>query len=183
MENSFKVKFSRNSVLGRGKKQSTQNKFKDDNGNVFINPEDISNQFNDFFVNIGPKLASNIHSSGKNYYDYLKDSKNNSLYMKPIVEMDITKIIEKFNQNKSAGNNDIGNYTIKRVAKETVKPLTLIFNLSISTGVVPNKLKIAKVIPIYKKQDAKIFSNYRPVSLLPCFSNILERLVFDKCID
>ena len=53
-----------NSVLGGGKKQSTQNKFKDDDGNVFIDPEDISNQFNDFFVNIGPKLASNIHSSG-----------------------------------------------------------------------------------------------------------------------
>ena len=172
-----------NSVLGRGKKQSTQNKFKDDDGNVVIDPESISNQFNDFFVNIGPKLASNIHSSGKNYYDYLKDPKNSNMYMKPIVEMDITKIIEKFNQNKSAGNDDIGNYIIKRVAKEIVKPLTLIFNLSISTGIVPNKLKIAKVIPIYKKQDAEIFSNYRPVSLLPCFSKILERLVFDKCID
>ena len=98
------------------------------------------------------------------------------MYMKPIVEMDITKIIEKFNQNKSAGNDDIGNYIIKKVAKEIVKPLTLIFNLSISTGVVPNKLKIAKVIPIYKRQNAEIFSNYRPVSLL-------ERLVFDKCID
>ena len=57
-----------------------------------------------------------------------------------------------------------------RVAKEIVKPLTLIFNLSISTGVVPNKLQIAKVLPIYKKQDAEIISNYRPVSLLPCFS-------------
>ena len=53
--------------LVEGKKQSTQNKFKDDDGNVFIDPENISNQFNDFFVNIGPKLASNIHSSGKNY--------------------------------------------------------------------------------------------------------------------
>ena len=176
---------TKNDVLGRGKKkkQSTQNKFKDDNGNVFINTEDISNQFNDFFVNIGPKLASNIHSSGKNYNDYLKDPKNNSTYMKPIVEMDITKMIEKFNQNKSAGNDDIGNYIIKRVAKEIVKPLTLIFNLSMSTRVVPNKLKKAKVIPIYKKEDAEIFSNYRPVSLLPCFTRILERLVFDKCID
>ena len=154
-----------NSVLGRGKKQSTQNKFKDDNGNVFVNPEDISNQFNDFFVNVGPKLASNIHSSGKNYLDYLKDPKNSSMYMKPIVEMDITKMIEKFNQNKSAGNDDICNYIVKKVVKDILKPLTMIFNLSISTGIVPDKLKIAKVIPTYKKQDAEIFSNYRPVSL------------------
>ena len=105
------------------------------------------------------------------------------MYMQPIVEMDITKIIEKLNQHKSVVNDDIGNYITKRVAKEVVKPLTLIFNLSISTGVVPNKLKIAKVLPIYKKQDAEIISNHPPVSFLPCFSKILEGLVFDKCID
>ena len=91
-----------------------------------------------------------------NYFDYLKDLKNASMYMRPIVEMDMIKIIEKSNQNKSAGNVDIGNYIIKRVVKEIVKPFTMIFNLSISTGVVPNKLKIAKVIPLCKKQDAEI---------------------------
>ena len=115
------------SWAGGKKKQSTQNKFKDDNGNVFTYSEDISNQFNDFlvnigpfndfFVNIGPKLASNIYSSSKNYFDHLEDPKNCNMYMKPIVEMDITKIIEKFNQNKSAGNDDISNYIIKRGAK------------------------------------------------------------------
>ena len=52
-----------------------------------------------------------------------------------------------------------------------------------STGIVPDKLKIAKVIPIYKKSNADMFYNYRPVSLLPCFSKILERLVFDRCTD
>ena len=47
----------------------------------------------------------------------------------------------------------------------------------------PEQLKIAKVIPIYKKENAEIFSNYRPVSVLPCFSKILERLVFNRCMD
>ena len=61
--------------------------------------------------------------------------------------------------------------------------MTSIFNLSLSTGIVPDKLKIAKVIPIYKKFNVDVFSNYRPVSLLPCFSEILERLVFDRCTD
>ena len=63
-----------------------------------------------------------------------------------------------------------------------MKPLTEIFNLSISSGVVPEKLKIAKVVPVYKKDDVDKFSNYRPVSLLPCFSKILERLVFIQCV-
>ena len=74
-------------------------------------------------------------------------------------------------------------YPLKKVGNEIVKPLTNIFNLSLSTGVVPDKLKAAKVIPIFKKADSAIFSNYRPVSLLSCFSKILERLVFDRCVN
>ena len=134
-------------------------------------------------MNVGPKLASGIQNTGKNYYDYLPDMRSNSMYMKPIVASDIIKIIDKFNPNKSAGHDNVGNYIIKKVGKEIVKPLTNIFNLSLSTGVVPDKLKTAKVIPIYKKSDSGMFSNYRPVSLLSCFSKILERFVFDRCVN
>ena len=136
-----------------------------------------------FFVNVGPKLASDIQNTGKNCYDYLHNMRSSSMYMKPIVESDILKIVSKFNVNKSAGHDNIGNFIIKRVQSEIVKPLTSIFNLSLSTGIVPDKLQIAKVIPIYKKSNVDVFSNYRPVSLLPCFSKILERLVFDRCTD
>ena len=134
-------------------------------------------------MNVGPKLASGIQNTGKNYYDYLPDMRSNSMHMKPIVASDIIKIIGKFNPNKRAGHDNIGNYIIKKVGKEIVKPLTNIFNLSLSIGVVPDKLKTAKVIPIYKKADSAMFSNYRPVSLLSCFSKILERLVFDRCVN
>ena len=72
-------------------------------------------------------------------------------------------------------------YPLKGVPKGIVHPLTAIFNLSLSTGKVPDNLKIAKVIPIHKKDDKEIFSNYRPVSVLPCFSKILERLAFNRC--
>ena len=77
----------------------------------------------------------------------------------------------------------IGNLIVKGVAKEIVHPLTTIFNRSLITGKVPNSLKIAKVIPIHKKDDKEIFSNYRPVSVLPCFSKILERLIFNRCTE
>ena len=170
-----------NCVISRGNKQSTQCKFKDDCGNTITNPQEICNQFNSFFVNVGPKLASNIKNTGKNYYDYLPDMRSGSMYMKPIVELDIAKIIDKFDPNKSAGHDNIGNFIIKKVKSEKIKPLTQIFNLSLSSGI--EKLKVAKVIPIYKKDDSALFSNYRPVSLLPCFSKILERLVFNRCID
>ena len=108
---------------------------------------------------------------------------SNNMYLAPVVESDIMKIINKFDSNKSAGYDNIGNHIIKTVCNEIIEPLTNIFNLSISTGSVPDKLKIAKVIPIYKKENPDAFSNYRPVSLLPCFSKILERLIFDRCLD
>ena len=103
--------------------------------------------------------------------------------MRPIVEDEILQIINKFDKNKSAGHDVIGNLIVKGVAKEIVHPLTAIFNRSLITGEFPDSLKIAKVILIHKKDDKEILSNYRPVSVLPCFSKILERLIFDRCIE
>ena len=105
------------------------------------------------------------------------------MYTKPVVPEEIVKIIAKFNQNKSPGLDDTGNMIVKIIAIEMSKPLSTIFNCSLKTGVVPEQLKIAKVIPIYKKEDVEVFSNYRPVSVLPCFSKILERLIFNRCMD
>ena len=86
-------------------------------------------------------------------------------------------------ETRTDGHDGIGNLIVKNVAHIVSRPLADIFNLSLSTGSVPEQLKIAKVIPIYKKENAEIFSNYRPVSVLPCFSKILERLVFNRCMD
>ena len=105
------------------------------------------------------------------------------MYSKPVVSDEIVKIISKFNENKSPGHDDIGNMIVKKVALEISKPLEIIFNCSLKTGVVPEQLKIAKVIPIYKKDDPEVFSNYRPVSVLPCFSKILERIMFNRCMN
>ena len=116
-------------------------------------PTVISNEFNDFFVNVGPDSASRIHNTGKPYYDYIKAAHDKSIFMKPIIEDEIIKIIGKFDKNKSAGHDGIGNLIVKRVANEIARPLSAIFNLSITTGIFPDQLKVAKVIPIYKKDD------------------------------
>ena len=62
-------------------------------------------------------------------------------------------------------------------------PLSIIVNQSLCTGIFPDKLKIAKVIPLYKKQDEKVFGNYRPISLLSSVSNVFERIFFDHLYD
>ena len=73
------------------------------------------------------------------------------------------------------------------VVKETVdvviQPLTYIIDLSLSSGVVPDQMKIARVIPLFKSDDLSLFTNYRPVSVLPAFSKILERIVYNRLIN
>ena len=77
-----------------------------------------------------------------------------SLFMKPIVADEVVKIIGTLNQNKSPGHDGIGNLIVKKVASIISKPLTDVFNLSLSTGMVPEQIKLAKVILIYKKRGS-----------------------------
>ena len=91
------------------KKQGISDKFKRVSGSIITDPTVISNEFNDFFVNVGPHLTSRIHNTGKYYYDYIKAAYNRNIFMKLIIEYEIIKIIGKFDKNKSAQHNGIGN--------------------------------------------------------------------------
>ena len=82
--------------------------------------------------------------------------------------------------NKSPGPDNIGPKLIKEVAEILIDPLVHIFNLSLTTGVVPDKLKIAKIIPVFKKGDPQLPSNYRPISLLNVFSKLLEKIMYKR---
>ena len=66
---------------------------------------------------------------------------------------------------------------VKQVISHIVKPLSYICNMSLTSGIFPNNMKIAKVIPLYKANGKNEFTNnyYRPVFLLPQFSKILEK--------
>ena len=80
----------------------------------------------------------------------------------------------------SSGYDNISPKLIKSIAPLIVPSLTLIINQSLTTGVFPDKLKIAKVIPIYKKLDKTQIQNYRPISLLPSFSKIFEKIAYNQ---
>ena len=66
--------------------------------------------------------------------------------------------------------------------KETINllaaPLSHICNLSFEHGVFPDKLKIAKILPVFKSNDPSLFSNYWPISILSCLSKVLEKLFY-----
>jgi Reverse transcriptase (RNA-dependent DNA polymerase) len=80
----------------------------------------------------------------------------------------------------SPGPDNIGPGLIKEVIEAIADPLLHIFNLSLTGGTVPDELKIAKVVPIYKKGDKSLACNYRPISLLSVFDKLLERLMYNR---
>ena len=69
---------------------------------------------------------------------------------------------------------------LKNLIPALVGPLTVIINQSLATGIFPDKLKIAKVIPLYKKDDHTFLENYRPISLLPVISKIFEKVAYNQ---
>ena len=84
-----------------------------------------------------------------------------------VTENDINIIILKLNSKISSGKDGISNFVLKAIMLVILKPLALIINQMLNTGIFPDTLKIAKVVPFYKKGDDGLFTNYRPISLLP----------------
>ena len=66
--------------------------------------------------------------------------------------------------------------------KEVATPLAHIVNLSLSHGIDPHDMKLAKIVPIFKNGNTKLFNNYRPISILPAFSKILEKIVCNRLL-
>ena len=142
----------------------------------------MAEEFNNYFVEIGSKLASNIPDSDKQFHEFLENRNTQTLFFTPVTEEEVKDIINNLPAKKSSGFDGITNFLLKNVINEIISPLTYIFNSSLPNGIVPEKLKIAKVVPIFKKGQTDSLNNYRPISLLPSLSKILERLVYTRTL-
>ena len=95
---------------------------------------------------------------------------------------EINKVIGKMVCKSSCGVDEINSKVMKYVAQYISMPLSHIFNLTFETGKIPDDLKVALVTPVYKSSEKNVYSNYRPISVLPCFSKILEKLMYKRLI-
>ena len=107
---------------------------------------------------------------------------NNSvkIFSAPTCPAEIINIVISAKSKKACGYDNIDPYVVQQVIPQIANQLAHIFNRSFVTGIVPSKLKIAKVIPIYKNENPELFANYRPISILPSISKILERLMYNR---
>ena len=93
------------------------------------------------------------------------------------------KILNNLKPKPSCGYDGISTKLLKTCKLEICKSVTLIINQTLSTGILPDSLKVAKVIPLYKKGDKALFDNYLPISILPSISKIFERIIFNQIND
>ena len=141
--------------------------------------KDIANSFNEYFSNIGPSLSEKIDMSGNTmtYSDYLTNPAHSRFSFTPVSEKETLNIINNLKNKKSYGIDSISNVLLKSIANEILKPLTLIINQSLETGIFPDAFKTSKVTPLYKKGDKTDLNNYRPISILPTIFKVFERVI------
>ena len=137
------------------------------NGKVVSDGHEISNKFNRFFVNVGSTLANAIPPTNNNPLEYMTSDKV-LFVMSSVTENEIETIIEMLKE-RSCGWDDLRPSIMKFIKQSIKNPLTQISNRSFQRGVFPAEHKIANVEPIFKSDDETIFTNYRPVSVLPFF--------------
>ena len=155
-------------------------------GNLVKDKRQISNGFNLFFSSIARNMNVKLNSSRlaevqenttqkDSYKKFFNKRVSSSIFLSPCDVDEIEEIIRNFDNDKSS---DISIAILKKCATIISEPLLNFFNTFMESGTFPKILKIGKITPIFKKGNPQIFDNYRPISMLPIFGKIFEKLIY-----
>ena len=146
-------------------------------------PSEICNAFNDHFATAGARTQSTIIR--KTNMDPLSSIKRvtNCLLFSPVSEQYVCKIVMSLKPKRSSGYDDISNALLQQIINVIKTLLCMIFNKSLLNGEFPDLMKIAKVVPLHKGGASNLPDNYRPISLLPVISKVLECIVYNFMIE
>ena len=162
-------------------------------------PETVANLLNEFYVNIATQIGgvTNIEQELESNSEFVtkcaefyKDHRS----IKNIKESHMTqhfnfvhtdtsaveKVIKNLEIKKSTGYDSIPPKLLKPVASQVSVHISKIFNLSVDTSTFPHGAKLAEVVPVFKKDNNLIMKNYRPVSILPSLSKVLEKIMHEQ---
>ena len=144
----------------------------------------IAEYFNNFFSSVGSRTSSSIPQLNIDPLDLMNNEFiKDSMFLIPTDVKEIIEIALSVKSKTSTGHDKISNKLVKEIIPSIAKPLVHIFNVSFQTGIFPDIYKLAKVIPVFKAGDKSDPNNYRPISLLPAFAKILEKLVHKRLMN
>jgi len=168
-------------ITGKTKSSDINIEIDTDAGKL-TNINDIAKAFNTCFTNIAEDLTNKLTDVDKALLSLKETYPESIAEMKiiPVTEIEVIDVIKSLKNKDSSGYDGISNNILKHCVKDISKPLTSIFNLSLETGVFPDRFKFAIVQLIHKKGDKTKLTNYRPISLLTSCSKILETIMFNR---
>lgn len=136
----------------------------------------LAHMFNDHFLRSGASDTS--VGAVQPYKSYITACIPESIFLTPTDESEVALLIKNLNNNSAAGFDGLKAEPLKAVSENISAPFSHICNLILNTGTFPDKLKVAKVSVIHKGGDENDMGNYRPISVLPIFSKIIERVIY-----
>lgn len=170
-----------NSEVSDKQSKSISNIILKEGTKILSDPYLVSNTFNKHFINVVPDIDSDDSGTVK---ENVASDIRNELFVKPefrlksVSRAEVEKIIESLKNKHSSGFDEIPIVVLKAVKGRLSQVLCHLINSSFVSGIFPKQLKMAKIIPLYKKNDKMNALNYRPVSLLPSISKIFEKAVY-----
>ena len=167
-----------NEMCGRNNKKAGAQKLSKD-GVEITNPRDIANLFNQSFVEIGPKLANQIPPVDLNPCASIPIQQQ-SMFTACVKENEIRQIIAKLKNKKSTGFDNIPSHLLKETDVIIAPFLVALVNKTLTTGIFPNSLKTARVVPVFKEGQSSEPLNYRPISILSTLSKIYEKVIYNR---
>ena len=146
-----------------------------------------ADNMNEFFACIGKETNESVGAPKQSAASYLEkhtDRAENELILEDTSAAEIVNTCKSFKPKTSSDADGIQQNIVLSDIDILAPVLAHLINVSQKTGVFPDKGKIARVIPVYKNKGSKTsFDNYRPISLLPVFSKIIEKLIYNKVFE
>lgn len=156
-------------------KSNTFSSIKNENGELITNSKEMANEFNKTFTKMGENLANKINKDPN--FKITKNSVQNSMVLLPTDTFELKQLLNELKNKKSPGLDNIKAEVLKSVSEYILKPLEYIFNTCMTLGIWPSIFKESVIIPVYKKGNKEILSNYRPISLITHLSKLFEKVI------
>ena len=160
-------------ILGLGNKATRQKMNFLIEDTLVTDSLDIANDFYNFLVSIGPKLAKDLtsHIDPLSYVNF----NITSIVTTDISCNQIREVINSLNKS-SPGHDELPPFVAKTCMEGYIEPITHLVNESLKSGIFPSELKLASVVPIFKSGDPSLLTNYRPISVLSFFRTFWKKL-------
>lgn len=161
--------------MTRNKRESRSLSTMKINNKTVSEPSEIANYINSFYLSLGQNRGP---PDGRACEGMPRNDK--SFFLHPVTEAGVFTVLMNLNNSSTTDIYDLTSIFLKKCARHIIAPLTHIFNSMFTTGIFPDKMKTAKVIPVYKKGNKEEVENYRPISILPVISKVAEKIMHDQ---